>query len=70
MKRDETPIETARRHAARCEELVVAQELLVDRLRAKGYATEEADRFLRTLRETLALMQERLRHEEEKARTE
>jgi hypothetical protein len=63
----ESPLEMARRHAAEGERLVAEQQALIVSLRADGHPTGQAEEFLAALLRTLAVMQERLAVEEERA---
>ena len=63
----ETTLELARRHVAIGERLVSEQQALVDRLRANGETvTQEADRLLVNLKNTLAVMRQHLAREQQR----
>jgi hypothetical protein len=66
MERHETPLERARRHAARCEELIGAQERLIERLRLDLHPTLDAEELLSALRQTLVVMRQHVAIEEQR----
>jgi len=66
--RAETSLERAQRHVAIGESLIADQEEIIERLRADGHPTRDAERLLGTLQETLRLMNEHLAYEQSAAR--
>jgi|GraSoiStandDraft_4_1057263.scaffolds.fasta_scaffold1800719_1 hypothetical protein len=63
----ETPLEMGRRHIATNERLIAEQKEMIERLRAQGHATDEAEGMLRTLKRTLVSLHRHQALEEQKS---
>ena len=64
----ENPVEEARRHVIQAEQTIAAQERLIERLRGKGIATDQAEALLASYRLMLVEMRTHLAYEERPGR--